>query len=651
MGLLIFARFPDNHRMHRAACRVSRVAVPFVCFMLLASCGGGGSSSGAPGSTQSGTLEQVAGVTGGTGYNDGPAATATFGFAGSVAVDAAGTIYVADGTMLRAISAGIVTTLAGAPNQRGFADGKGSEARFQSIGDIAIDPQGNVIVADPANSAVRRVTPDGVVTTIAGGTPGYQDGPAAQARFSNPNGVSVDLLGNIDVADTDNCALRRIDPSGVVTTLAGAPAHCRSVDGVSGQGLLVFPRHIAAGAAGDIFVDERTSLRRLDVNGTLFTIAAGQFSNIEGLAIDRQGVLYIADQGSRTISRVGAAEQRATVIAGNSLGAQAVQDGPRDSATFAYPWGIAVAPDGLIVTEGMAAAVRKVALDGSVTTIAGMPAWIGGDIDGPAQQARFSVVNDLASDSAGNLYISEYNSVRRLDPAGAVNTVLSYYDVAAIAVDAHDELFVATSDICPHFGACNFQLWRVDAGRKTLVCPVDGAPYGLAVAPNGDFIVSHDDQGASRLARAGCAPDRFIGFNTGRQLRGMAMDASGNTYIADTFANTIVRVTPDDKVSTFAGQGMPGYADGPASTAQFQSPSDVAVDKAGNVYVADTGNDVVRRITPDGQVTTIAGTPGRSGLVPGPLPGVLRPSSLAIVGRDLYIGVGTAIARIRNVAP
>jgi hypothetical protein len=615
-----------------------------------------------PASTAS--LELVAGVAGGSGYNDGPAATAAFGFPEGVAVDASGTIYIGDGTVLRAIRAGVVSTVAGAPGASGFVDGKAGAARFGQIGDIAVDPAGNVLVADPYNNAVRRVTPDGVVTTLAGGTAGYQDGPAAQARFSTPLGVSADLAGNVYVADADNCVIRKIDTAGVVSTVAGIAGQCRLVDGAAGQGSLTPPHHVAVGAAGDLFIGSYGWLRRLDVNRTLSTLAPGQFSVIEGLAVDRTGVLYVSDAGQRMISRIAAGESTASIISGGSSGV--VQDGPRATATYADPLGIALVPGGLlVVAEGQPGVVRELALDSlTVATIAGTPPWLGGDVNGPAQQARFNTIEDLAADSAGNVYIAEYNGIRRLTPAGVVDTFASGFpagpdtfgqppSIDSIAVDSHDALFAATTEHCGTgrgATACHFQVWHVSsASQVSSVCPLDWTAVGLAVGPNGDFFAGYFDRGLARVGVSTCARFQSVGESSSQFIHGIAVDSAGNAYAVDEGSHVILRVTPGG-VSTFAGQSlMPGYADGPASKASFKSPTDVAIDNRGNLYVADTGNDVVRKITPDGQVSTIAGTPGRSGFVAGPLPGVLHPTSLAIVGNDLYIGVGTAIARIRNV--
>jgi len=220
--------------------------------------------------TPAGNVTTFAGSTSGaSGSRNGTGTGALFTFPEGVAVDSGGNIYVADteNNLIRKItSAGVVTTLAGKAGVTGFADGTGTNATFNFPSAVALDSANNVYVADSNNNAIRKITPGGAVTTLAGTAPlqGVADGTGAFARFNFPSGLTVDAGGNIFVADTNNNAIRKITPAGVVTTLAGRPGVAGSADGVG--------------------------------------CAAG-FNQPYGLAVDGSGVLYIADTYNDTVRK------------------------------------------------------------------------------------------------------------------------------------------------------------------------------------------------------------------------------------------------------------------------------------------------------------------------------------------------------------
>ena len=211
--------------------------------------------------TAAGVTTTLAG-TGAPGYRDGSATTARFNGPTGVAVDGAGTLYVADQNnhVIRKITpAGAVSTLAGTAGTAGFADGAGTAAQFNGPTGVAVDAAGTLYVADRLNNRIRKITPAGVVTTLAGSnSPGYVDGPGATASFKGPFGVAVDAGGAVYVADTDNNVIRKITAVGVVGTLAGS------------------------GTAGNV----------------AGTGTAALFNTPTGVAVDRAGVVYVADQGN-----------------------------------------------------------------------------------------------------------------------------------------------------------------------------------------------------------------------------------------------------------------------------------------------------------------------------------------------------------------
>ena len=183
-----------------------------------------------------------------------------------VAVDGAGNVYVADhgNDEIRKITpAGVVTTLAGAAGQAGSADGTGSAARFYDPAGVAVDSAGNVYVADAGNDEIRKITPAGVVTTLAGaaGQAGSADGTGSAARFYIPHGVAVDGAGNVYVADTENDEIRKITPAGVVTTLAGAAGSIGSADGPGSAARFFQPYGVAVDSAGNVYVADTRQQR------------------------------------------------------------------------------------------------------------------------------------------------------------------------------------------------------------------------------------------------------------------------------------------------------------------------------------------------------------------------------------------------------
>jgi sugar lactone lactonase YvrE len=311
------------------------------------------------------------------GATDGPGTSATFTYPDSLAVDAGGTIYVMDtgGFKVRKITAsGLVSTLAGSGTS-GSSDGVGTAASFAVSFGIAVDADGNVYVADWGNNKIRKITPTGQVTTFAGsGLTGSTDGPAATASFDGPRGVAVDKVGSVYVADTFNHKIRKISPTGVVTTIAGS------------------------GAAGSA-----------DAIGS-----AASFNFPKGLALDDFGNLYVADLNNFKIRKI-TPEGIVTTLAGTGIDGTA--DGPGNAATFGPPTAVTVDGYGNVyVADGSKYKVRKVTAAGFVTTIAGT--GLNGSNDGVGTSASFEGPNGIAVDIRGTIYLAETlgHRVREITP-------------------------------------------------------------------------------------------------------------------------------------------------------------------------------------------------------------------------------------------
>jgi streptogramin lyase len=300
-----------------------------------------------------------------------------------VAVDGDGNLYVADAnnhTIRKITPAGVVTTLAGTAGSSGSADGTGADARFKYPSGVAVDGDGNLYVADRDNNTIRKITPAGVVTTLAGtaGSSGSADGTGADARFNYPSGVAVDGVGNVNVADRYNHTIRKITPAGVVTTLAGTAGSSGSADG---------------------------------------TGADARFSRPFGVAVDGDGNLYVTDRNNHTIRKITPAGV-VTTLAG-AAGSYGSADGTGADARFSGPVGVAFDGDGnLYVIDGSNHTIRKITPAGVVTTLAGA-AGSSGSADGTGPLARFNYPEGVAVDGDGDVYVADRNNhtIREITPA------------------------------------------------------------------------------------------------------------------------------------------------------------------------------------------------------------------------------------------
>lgn len=260
---------------------------------------------------------------GSEGSKDGTGAAAQFKWPHGLAVDAAGNVFVGDrgNHLIRKITRdGTVTTLAGNPGKYGRVDGIGDAARFWYPMGIAVDVSGNVYVADSSGQAIRKVTPAGAVSTLAG-TPetatrklGFGD----IHYLHNPTGVAVDKNGNVLVADSNNYVIRKIAPDGTVTTVAGLPGTAGAADGDAKSARFVAPSDVALDGKGNLYVADKMTIRKIDTRGVVSTLAgssddigatdgtgsAARFSNPKAIAADSAGNVYVADNGNKNIRKI-----------------------------------------------------------------------------------------------------------------------------------------------------------------------------------------------------------------------------------------------------------------------------------------------------------------------------------------------------------
>ena len=454
-----------------------------------------------------------------------------------------------------------VSTLAGSAGSLGFSDGLGDAARFGAFAffsqhhpwalGLAAAPDGSVVVADYYNDAIRRIAPDGTVTTIASGR-GFQDGEAEDARFYAPRGVAVDGQGTIYVADERNHRIRAITPDGVVTTVAGT-GEWEYVDGPADESGIINPRGVALGPLGDLYIIEGTRIRRLSPAGQVSTFAGGErygdqdgwrenagFFSLQAITVDEAGNVFVIDVNDRNNDR----EEYTAIRLIDTTGTVHTvlrSEGLNLGGSLGYPVGIAPAGDGgvYLSNTGLHQIVRLTRA-GDLEAVAGTGEQ--GHLDGTRAEARFNLPGSLALSPDGVLFVADQ-----------ATTVVRAVELA------RDGLPAGAVPLATYQGPP-----RVVGVTVTAVPQSDAFyPGGYALSPDGNLV-------------------------------------SGGRFLHD-----IRQIAPDGTVTVLAGSGERGLLDGPAEEAQFSNPTFAAVDSEGNVYVLDSGNEVIRRIASTGEVTTV----------------------------------------------
>ena len=557
--------------------------------------------------TPAGVVTTFAGLAGSPGSANGTGSTARFKFPVAVAIDSIGNIFVADtnnSTIRKITPARVVSTFAGLAGSTGSANGTGSTARFNFPSALAVDSANNIYVADTANSTIRKITPARVVSTFAGlaGSIGTANGIGSAARFDFPAGVAVDRAGtgNIYVGDTSNFTIRQITPAGVVTTLAGSPGVRGGANGTGSAARFDLPIGMAVDSAGNIYVADTDAgtIRKITPGGVVSTFAgsfarfgsqngtgsAARFNLPGDVAVDSFNNLYVADTNNCTIRKITPAAV-VTTLAG--LASPGHNNGTGSAARFDFPQGVAVDTTGKIyVADSVESAIRKITPTAVVSTFAGSPGT-SGYVDATGTAARFSFPRWLTVGALNNVYVGDtFNFVvRKITPNAVVTSVVTNPangagQLRGVAMDSFGNIYTADS---PHHTI-----------RK--------------ITPNGT---------ASIFAGLNDTPGSANGIGSAARFDsplGLAVDGVGNVYVGDSGNNRIRKITPAAGVTTFAGSSV-GSADGTGTAARFNAPFGVAVDHSGNVFVTDTGNNTIRKITPARVVTTLGGlalSPGTS---------------------------------------
>lgn len=609
----------------------------------------------------------IAGKPGGWGYADGQGAEARFGAPAGLALDSVGNLLVSDlfnGVIRQVTPQGQVSTIAGRARANVSVDGPAGVGTFVFPRGLARAPDGALYLGD--QHLLRRISATGTVSTIAGsGTQGVIDGSGAAASFGNISAVAVDAQGDILVAEGyPYNVVRKVTPAGVVTTLAGVPQQPGSVDGPGATARFQDVRSLTVGPSGTVYVADDTTVREVLPDGTVSLYAgapqtfgaadgprlSARFQQIHSLAVDSLGNLWVGE--TKALRRI-APDGTVITVAGGACPGQDDVDGTGALACLYEPTALVPLAAGAgVAFSSNSHTIRTASMSGEVTTLAGA-SWPRASADGVGEAARFASIAALARDAAGDIWAGDVFSLRRITPAGEVTTLVpnEAIGVAGLAFDPAGNFIVVEEGRHRIMRVTPAGVATLVAGQMDVSGSADGPgaaatfknPRGVVVAPDGTIYVA--DTGNSTVRRiasngdvstvAGVAGQCGNVDGPGAVARlcwphGLALDSVGRLFVTDVSASTVRRLDLDGTLHTIAGVPFStGFSEGFVS--RFRTPVGIGVDNEGNVYVADDGNASIRRIGPNGFTAVVVGHPDTRALRPGLGGAINRPGALLVL--------------------
>jgi len=582
-----------------------------------------------------------------------------------IGADSAGNLYVLAGVprfVGKIPPDGILQVIGGGGNAAPGGGLNARQANFGAVTRLAVAPDGAVYINETNQGCVYRFGADGILRLIAGtGESGFggDGGPATAAMLRFPRSMALDAQGNLYIADNRNSRIRKVDRNtGIITTIAGTGTATSSGDGGPATQAGVIPDFIGVDAAGNIYFTESPNIiRKIDSSGVITKLGGSGNSRAEnipasqanfyvifGMAVASDGRLYVSVMPDLTSSAVvrGIAIRTVspagmvTTFAGG-VGRQISGDGgAAGDARVSYPSKIAVSGNKLWFVDYRT--VRLVS-DGIIRTVAGNHSPEVSGEGGPLVESKLFSMSAMTSDQAGNFYFADVysHSVYRADPdLGGLRRIagtgypgytgengpgrqMAFNHPLDVEVDESGNLYVADYN--------NSRICRIaPSGEVTTVAGATGNdgetsfsegmnalrfyfdPVGLRWRAG--FLYFTDPYGTIyKLSQSGTLSRFYQNDTSFARTRGMDFDSQGNVYVADNGGHRVLKITSGGTASVIAGTGQVGFSGdgGPAAAARLNQPSDVKVDTAGNVYVMDSMNNRLRRVSPQGTIETVAG--------------------------------------------
>ena len=505
--------------------------------------------------------------------------------------------------------------------------GPALKAQLRMPAGLHYDKQGNLYIADRENHRVRKVSPDGTITTVAGtGEAGFSGdgGPAVQARLNLPSGVTTDSKGNLYISDRSNDRIRVVDPQGIIRTFAG-----NGKDGYDGdnkpalKASLDKPFGIETDAKDNLYIADRGNnrIRKVSPAGIITTVAGdggfyfigdngpayrASIAHPTDIALDPQGNLYIADRNNNRIRMVDTLGMIRTVVGTGQQDYNGDSEVARET-NLNKPFAIALDPEGhLLIVDRSHYRIRRVDPMGSqVETIAGNGEKLFGGDGGPATGARLSFPHGIDVDSKDNIIFADKGNyrIRKISPNGIIQTIVG----DGVRGNIGDGGPALEASVFPTVLALN------DQDEIFFVSPSGFISLIRKVDRNGiiDLYFSTADREYQKdivtAENAGLSSTQELAVIT--HFSDILPDNQGNLYIADRINHQVRMLDKNRKIHNIAGTGEAGYSGdgGPAIKASFRDPRVVLLDKEGNLYVGDGANSVIRKIDTKGIITTIAG--------------------------------------------
>ena len=552
-----------------------------------------------------GKLTVVAGA-GPAGFSGdgGPAIDAKLSTPYGIVLDAQGNLYISDygNHRIRKVTTdGIIQTIAGNGAVGYGGDGNAAvDALMRYPCGLTFDKSGNLYVAESGSHAIRKIAPDGTITTVAGfGYAGFSgdDSNAVDARIQLPTDVAFDSSGNMLIADYGNHRIRKVDTSGKITTIAGTGSSGFLGDGAEAtKAQFSSPIALTLDKSNNIYVSDYFNhrIRRISSSGTITTYAgsdksgfagdgsaatSAQLFHPRGITIDSDGNLYLADLFNKRIRRIVSSGTIST-LAGNGIFQFGGEGGSARNAQMNQPSGAAYDPQGnLFIVDTANHRVRKVNPDGVITTVMG---------DGTASANQLSYPSAVAIDPSGNVLIADTgnNRIRQIDSSGVVSNLTitpALRGPAGLATDADGNLYIADT-------GNNVVLRRSKAGEVTTMISASSglnAPYGLALDTNGNlFVADLYNQRVVKRDRNGILSEAIPPASNTFPV-GVLTDAKGNLYVTYYAKHELIKLTPLGEQTRLLGPS------------DLYFPQGLSLDSSGALIISDTGNNRVLRLPLD----------------------------------------------------